>query len=417
MIFLERNVAMRVLIIYLMLLFSLSVFSVKPQQIIDSMVIKVAPWDAVTDIGIECSNFETSIDYQVCDEQNSCAISKIVSELNRLDKSLKGGEDMRCKIIFYHSGEALWSCCIGKITTKIESEYYYTSPSLIAVIDSIVNSHQTQLRKEVIEKWDYTPSLNKVYQYLTSQSGRLYDGIEIKEDLEFTVFCNVGEDGRTTNVQFTKNRNGKDKVIPVQITSLLEEILYHEIRWAVPPKHYADWVPIKISIKSNVSKNKTGAKANDSILVDKVWTERRTIFYNEEEMDSIGEGSIIEDGGIIAKYLSDSLVVYVNKAGEEIRIVPNMVCFDKGREGLIKELFSSLDISNEDYGGRVIFFILFNNMLQVQEIRVFEPLRPSYKANDLVIDKYVKYLEQTEGRWIRKENKQEWNLYIFSTVI
>ena len=176
MIFLERNVAMRVLIIYLMLLSSLSVFSVKPQQIIDSMVIKVAPWDAVTDIGIECSNFETSIDYQVCDEQNSCAISKIVSELNRLDKSLKGGEDMRCKIIFYHSGEALWSCCIGKITTKIESEYYYTSPSLIAVIDSIVNSHQTQLRKEVIEKWDYTPSLNKVYQYLTSQSGRLYDG-------------------------------------------------------------------------------------------------------------------------------------------------------------------------------------------------------------------------------------------------
>ena len=302
MIFLERNVAMRVLIIYLMLLSSLSVFSVKPQQIIDSMVIKVAPWDAVTDIGIECSNFETSIDYQVCDEQNSCAISKIVSELNRLDKSLKGGEDMRCKIIFYHSGEALWSCCIGKITTKIESEYYYTSPSLIAVIDSIVNSHQTQLRKEVIEKWDYTPSLNKVYQYLTSQSGRLYDGIEIKEDLEFTVFCNVGEDGRTTNVQFTKNRNGKDKVIPVQITSVLEEILYHEIRWDVPPKHYADWVPIKISIKSNVSKNKTGANANDSILVDKVWTERRTIFYSEEEMDSIGEGSMIENGGIACGY-------------------------------------------------------------------------------------------------------------------
>ena len=65
MIFLERNVAMRVLIIYLMLLSSLSVFSVKPQLIIDSMVIKVAPWDAVTDIGIECSNFETSIDYPI----------------------------------------------------------------------------------------------------------------------------------------------------------------------------------------------------------------------------------------------------------------------------------------------------------------------------------------------------------------
>lgn len=126
---------------------------------------------------------------------------------------------------------------------------------------------------------------------------------------------------------------------------------------------------------------------------------------------------IKDENGIIAKYLSDSLVVYVDKLGEEIHIVPNLIYYDKGRNELIKELFSSLDFSNEDYGGKVFFFILFNDELQIQEIRVYEPLLPSYKANDLVIDKYIKYLEKTEGRWIRKEDKQKWYLYIFPVVI
>ncbi|MBR3075933.1 MAG: hypothetical protein IKH11_09320, partial [Bacteroidales bacterium] len=45
-----------------------------------------------------------------------------------------------------------------------------------------------------------------------------------------------------------------------------------------------------------------GVYANDSILVDKVWTERRIIFYSEEEMDSIGEGPMIEEGGIACGY-------------------------------------------------------------------------------------------------------------------
>lgn len=136
------------------------------------------------------------------------------------------------------------------------------------------------------------------------------------------------------------------------------------------------------------------------------------IFYKEKQSQVIKD-----DNGIIAKFLSDSLVVYVNKEGEELRIIPNMVCFDKGKDELIKELFSSLNFCYDDYGGRVVFFVLFNDMLHVQEVRIFEPLRPSYKANDYVIERYVEYLKQTEGRWIRKENKQKWNLFIFSIVI
>ena len=45
-----------------------------------------------------------------------------------------------------------------------------------------------------------------------------------------------------------------------------------------------------------------GVYANDSILIEKIWTERRTILYGEEEMDSIGEGSLIENYGIACGY-------------------------------------------------------------------------------------------------------------------
>ena len=135
-------------------------------------------------------------------------------------------------------------------------------------------------------------------------------------------------------------------------------------------------------------------------------------------LDKRNQNHVVRDeNGIIAKYLSDSLVLYVNREGKDISAIPNMVYFDKGEEGLIRELFSSLDYSNEEYGGKVVFFILFNDMLQVQEVRVYEPLYPSYKANNFVIKSYVKYLEQTEGRWLRRGKKQNWYLYVFSTII
>lgn len=53
--------------------------------------------------------------------------------------------------------------------------------------------------------------------------------------------------------------------------------------------------------------------ANDSILVDKVWTERRTILYDKEEMDTIGEDSLIEDCGIACGYSGcEEMVFYGN---------------------------------------------------------------------------------------------------------
>lgn len=45
-----------------------------------------------------------------------------------------------------------------------------------------------------------------------------------------------------------------------------------------------------------------GVYANDSILVNRVWTERQTIFINEAKLDSILEDSVTEYNGIGCGY-------------------------------------------------------------------------------------------------------------------
>ena len=45
-----------------------------------------------------------------------------------------------------------------------------------------------------------------------------------------------------------------------------------------------------------------GAYCNDSILVNREWTERQTIYVKEAEIDSIGEDSFIENNGIACGY-------------------------------------------------------------------------------------------------------------------
>lgn len=45
-----------------------------------------------------------------------------------------------------------------------------------------------------------------------------------------------------------------------------------------------------------------GVYANDSILVDKVWTEKQTVFINKEQVDSILDNSVTEYYGIGCSY-------------------------------------------------------------------------------------------------------------------
>lgn len=245
---------MRFSVLNILLSFSLSVYSHESKQPIDSVVIKYSSWEIVTDIGIGCANFESSIDYLICTEKDSNTISKLINELSILKPTQKGGEDIRCKLVFYQSNKICWSVCIGSIITRNESDYFYTSPKLKAIIDSIVNNPQIKLRKDNIEKWDPSPSIQKICQYLSSQSERFYNAIKLEEDLAFIIYCNVGEEGNTINIRFSNNNNG----IPIQISSILQEIFYHEIKWDAPPHHQSQWVPINILIKANWKQKKIG---------------------------------------------------------------------------------------------------------------------------------------------------------------
>lgn len=242
---------MRFSVFNFLLAFSISVFSQESELSTDSVVIKYASWGIVTDVGIKCTDFETSINYLICTEKDSSTISKLINELDILKPTQKGGEDIRCKLFFYHSDKICRSDCIGSIITRKESGYFYTSPKLKAIIDSIVNNPQIKLRKEKIEEWNPCPSIQRISQYLSSQSERFYNAVKLEDDLAFTIFCNVGEEGNTISIRFLNNC----KDIPIQIRSILQEIFYHEIKWDAPPHHNSQWVPINIFIKANRKQN------------------------------------------------------------------------------------------------------------------------------------------------------------------
>ena len=245
---------MRIIILTIFVAFALSISASIREQDVDSVVIKYVSWNIITDIGIDCTNFERSFEYQIVTKNNANTMSQLLAELDNLKIAQRGGEDTRCKLDFYHSGNVVQSCCLGCIITKIGSTYYYTTPSLMAAIDSLVATSPTR-NKTKIDLWDPSHSIEKVSKYLSSQAERIYKDVIIDEDLSFTVFCYVGEGGKTLSTRFTKNRKEGRKDVPAHIISIIQEILTKEITWDIPKNNPSQWIPINISIKSNAHSN------------------------------------------------------------------------------------------------------------------------------------------------------------------
>lgn len=245
---------MRIIILTIFVAFALSISASIREQDVDSVVIKYVSWNIITDIGIDCTNFERSFEYQIVTKNNANTMSQLLAELDNLKIAQRGGEDTRCKLDFYHSGNVVQSCCLGCIITKIGSTYYYTTPSLMTAIDSLVATSPTR-NKTKIDLWDPSHSIEKVSKYLSSQAERIYKDVIIDEDLSFTVFCYVGEGGKTLSTRFTKNRKEGRKDVPAHIISIIQEILTKEITWNIPKNNPSQWIPINISIKSNAHSN------------------------------------------------------------------------------------------------------------------------------------------------------------------
>ena len=64
-----------------------------------------------------------------------------------------------------------------------------------------------------------------------------------------------------------------------------------------------------------------GVYGEDSILVDRVWTERRTVFVNEAQQDSILADSVTEYNGICCGYRCVEFCFYSNHQLREISAV------------------------------------------------------------------------------------------------
>ena len=243
--------SMRVILLSVFLSLSLPIIAMVGVQDIDSVVIKYASWSIITDIGIDCTNFENSIDYKIVVKSDSNSILQLVCELDHLKTALKGGEDIRCKLDFYSSGNIIKSCCLGNIITKIEGAYYYTTHSLMAAIDAIVESSPTR-NEEAVTFWDSSLSVNKVSCYLSNQSDRIYKNISLYDDLSFTVYCYVDKNGKTQSTRFSKNRKGEKKEdLPLHVISVIQDILTHEVTWDVPQNFNSQWIPINVAIKKN----------------------------------------------------------------------------------------------------------------------------------------------------------------------
>lgn len=240
---------MRTSLLILLVSLSLSTEATIRKQGVDSIVIKYASWNIITDIAIDCENYEKSIDYQMAINSDTSTIRQLFDELDKLNTTDKGGEDIRCKLEFYQAGSIVQSCCIGSIITKVDSTYYYTTSSLRSTIDAIIRNSQTK-DNEGIYSWNPNLSSQKIVEYIRSQSERIYGDLILYDDLSFTVFCNVGEGGKTLSTRFTYNLK-KSKEIPSHIISVIQKILTDEVIWDIPKNTHTQWVPVYLLIKSN----------------------------------------------------------------------------------------------------------------------------------------------------------------------
>ena len=242
---------MRFLLIFIMFACSLSAFTQNISSQVDSVVIKYVSWDLITDISVDCTNYEACIDYKIYSESTPHGLKKLMKELNKLNMSSKSGEDIRCKLEFFFGGKICQTICVGDKLTKIDANYYATSSKLKSIIEHIVKTKREIWKSEDIS-WNPNSCIRKFYQYLSDYSGRLYNNLIIDHDLNIIVSCNI-HGGKTVEVRFSRDKNQAKVIIPEQITSAIKDILYQKMVWDTPSNYKAQWVSFNVIIKANKS--------------------------------------------------------------------------------------------------------------------------------------------------------------------
>lgn len=109
---------------------------------------------------------------------------------------------------------------------------------------------------------------------------------------------------------------------------------------------------------------------------------------------------------------SDSTFTYVMKDGRKIQAtIPANIRYIDGIDSLKRKMVSELDDGDEDRYLRVLFFVLFDKNLHIDEVRVASVV-PCDMDCERIAEKYIKYLHHTEKEWI-PQGRREWYVCFF----
>lgn len=241
-----------VIILIALCMVTLRIYSVN-HIIIDSIVIKQAPWHIMTPSDVTCSNFENDIYYNEYHISDSSVITDIVREINSLKPSNGKSLNVRCKLYFYSHGQVFSSACLDPHHVLYDGALYYLSPSFKNKIDNVIknNTPKKPINKEVFAKRDipFPNGRDSLYTYLMSVSEEFIKKIE--KPIALTVNCQIDNQGNTIKVVIRNRENTTPDENVKDLFIKLTKVFMNDIKW-IPDKERFPYdfvsIPLRLEI-------------------------------------------------------------------------------------------------------------------------------------------------------------------------
>lgn len=126
-----------------------------------------------------------------------------------------------------------------------------------------------------------------------------------------------------------------------------------------------------------------------------------------------------DEYGVFIKEKTDSSLIFVTTQGNEY-LVHNPfknISYLGGDKKIKEDMSSCVETYDSENHILVIFYILFDNNLQIKDVRCID-VCPKVENWDSIINKYLLYFRSTQGKWIKSDNiLGKYYLYRFAGVI
>ena len=126
-----------------------------------------------------------------------------------------------------------------------------------------------------------------------------------------------------------------------------------------------------------------------------------------------------DEHGVFIKEMTDSSLIFVTTQRDEYLVHKPFknISYIGGEKKLKEDMCSSVDIYESENNILVILYILFDNNLQIKDVRCID-VCPKVENWDSIINKYLLYLRSTQGKWMKSDSTSgKYYLYRFAGVI